>query len=191
MDQGQAAIWAAAIGIPGVMLSGVLSYRAGRRQVRDQGANEHLLWLRQQRQLLYVEFLHSVDLCLKVLERYSGEIVGVSDQLDAGRVDADTYDFAPLYLPGDVLQRIDEMSKSRDGLLMLGPDEVDERAQALFTAVLDYQSAHSNVLNALRTGPQPDEHPAWSALADADDTAVARRSDFIAAARAALTTPPK
>lgn len=37
-----------------VLLSGVLSYRAGRRQVRDQGVNEHLHWLRQQRQEYYV-----------------------------------------------------------------------------------------------------------------------------------------
>ncbi|MFD5481253.1 hypothetical protein [Streptomyces hawaiiensis] len=193
MDQGQAAIWAAAIGVPGVLLSGVLSYRAGRRQVRDQGANEHLQWLRQQRQERYVGFLQTVDLCLKALEIHSGDLVSLSDQLDSGDVDAAAYDFAPLYIPRDVLRSIEELAKSRDSLLMLGPDEVDDRAQALFTAVLNYWSAHGDALHTLQLGPLPlpDDEPAWTALADADDETVARRREFIAAARENLTTPPK
>ncbi|MFJ6082737.1 hypothetical protein ACIQI8_15165 [Streptomyces sp. NPDC092369] len=191
MDQGQAAIWAAAIGVPGVLLSGVLSYRAGRRQVRDQGANEHLQWLRQQRQERYVGFLQAVDLCLKALEAHSGDLVSLSDRLESGDVDAATYDFARLYIPRDVLLRVDDLGKSRDSLLMLGPEEVDERAEALFTSVLDYWSAHGEALRSLQSGPPPDGDPAWSALADADDATVARRREFIAAARENLTTPPK
>ncbi|NEC77148.1 hypothetical protein [Streptomyces rochei] len=190
MDQGQAAIWAAAIGVPGVLLSGVLSYRAGRRQVRDQGANEHLQWLRQQRQERYVGFLQAVDLCLKALEAHSGALVSLSDQLDAGEVDAATYDFAPLFMPRDVWLRVEELQKSRDGLLMLGPEDVDERALALFTALINFVSAHGDLVSALMHGPQPDDHPAWSVLADADDATMERRKDFIAAARANLTKPP-
>ncbi|GLW13637.1 hypothetical protein Stsp01_03800 [Streptomyces sp. NBRC 13847] len=187
MDQGQAAVWAAAIAIPGVLLSGVLSYRAGRRQVRDQGVNEHQHWLRQQRQEHYVQFLQAVDLCVKALEAYSGAVVSVSDRLDTGEIDASTYNFTPLFLPRDVLLHHEELGKSRDGLLMIGPETVDERAQAVFIAILNYWSAHCDVLSALQSGPQSDDHPAWSALADADDALVAKRGEFIAAARSVLT----
>ncbi|MFI9358134.1 hypothetical protein [Streptomyces lydicus] len=186
MDQGQAAVWAAAIGIPGVLLSGVLSYRAGRRQVRDQGANEHQHWLRQQRQEQYVQFLQAVDHCLKAVQAHSGAVVKLSDQLDAGEVDAAVHDFD---LPRDVLLSQGDLGKSRDGLLMLGPETVDERAQAVFLGVLDYWSAHGDVLTALRSGSQPDDHPAWSALAHAEDAVVQQREEFIAAARSVLTEP--
>jgi hypothetical protein len=139
----------------------------------------------------FVGFLQAVDLCVKALEAHSSALVSLSDQLDAGAVEAATYDFAPLYLPRDVLLRVEELERSRDSLLMLGPKEVDVRAEALFTAVVAYWSAHGDALTALRSGPQPEEHPAWSALADADDATVAQRREFIAAARANLTTPPK
>ena len=191
MDQGQAAVWAAAIGVPGVLLSGVLSYRAGRRQVRDQGANEHMQWLRQQRQQCYVQFLQAVDACMKALEAHSVAIVGLSDRLEAGDLDAATYDFDPLLFPAAVLSRIDELSKSRDGLLMLGPHEVDDQAEATFSAIVAYWAAHGDAVVAMMSGQQADGHPAWNALATTEDAAIAERKEFIAASRSVLTEPPK
>ncbi|MCX5326300.1 hypothetical protein [Streptomyces sp. NBC_00120] len=61
MDQGIAALWAAGLGIAGAISSGVLSFRAGRRQVQDQASAEHAHWLRQQRQEAYIAFLSVCD----------------------------------------------------------------------------------------------------------------------------------
>jgi hypothetical protein len=147
-------------------------------------------WLRQQRQQSYVQFLHEVDLCMKALEALSVALVGLSDRLDEGEVDADTYDFDPLQFPREVLERMDELGKSRDGLLMLGPAKADEHAQTLFSAIITYWGAHGDMVSALRSGPQPAEHPAWAALASTEDAALGRRREFIAAARSVLTDPP-
>lgn len=108
MDQGQAAVWAAAIGIPGVLLSGVLSYRAGRRQVRDQGVNEHLHWLRQQRQEYYVRFLQALHVCLDAVDAHTDAVVAGGRALESGDIDASSDDFQQLFSPRNVIDRLED-----------------------------------------------------------------------------------
>lgn len=104
MDQGQAAIRAAAIGVPGVLLSGVLSYRAGRRQVRDQGVNEHRHWLRQQRQEYYVRFLQVLHVTLRVITAHSDAVVEAGQALESEELDSRDDDFQQLFRPSGVMR---------------------------------------------------------------------------------------
>jgi hypothetical protein len=106
MDQGQAAKWGAAIGVPGVLVSGVLSYRAGRRQVRDQSVNEHLHWLRQQRQEYYVRFLQALQLCVKALDAHTKAVVAAGRALRAGELSADSEEYERYYSPSEVAEKL-------------------------------------------------------------------------------------
>ncbi|MGW6404142.1 hypothetical protein [Streptomyces sp. NPDC055134] len=72
MSDGTAAIIAAAIGaavgIPGAIGAGVIAYRAGRRQVADQGVVDHRHWRRQNRFDAYERFLAVTDEALQVMD---------------------------------------------------------------------------------------------------------------------------
>lgn len=65
VDGGIATVGAAVIGLVtgggSALLSGVLAYKAGRRQVQDQGLSAHRQWLCQQRQEAYVAYLSACD----------------------------------------------------------------------------------------------------------------------------------
>ncbi|MFI9781788.1 hypothetical protein ACIHCV_45700 [Streptomyces sp. NPDC051956] len=72
MSDGTAAIVAAGIGaavsIPGVIGAAVIAYRAGRRQVADQGVVDHRHWRRQIRFEAYEKFLAATDAGMQVLD---------------------------------------------------------------------------------------------------------------------------
>ncbi|MEU0763745.1 hypothetical protein ABZ351_29145 [Streptomyces microflavus] len=189
MDQGQAAVLAACIGIPGILFGGILSYRAGRRQVRDQGENEHLHWLRQQRQEHYVRFLQTIDLCLETLQNLSTDIVNLSDRIDAREIDAGAHELDSLYHPRDFLQNQSDLAKNRDALLMLGPDSVDTKAQLVVVAVTEFWLAHNGILNALISNDSESEAASWTRLADAEDAVMKVRKEFIEASRTVLISP--
>lgn len=63
-----AAAIGAAVGIPGAIGAGVIAYRAGRRQVADQGVVDHGHWRRQIRFEAYEKFLAATDAGLQVLD---------------------------------------------------------------------------------------------------------------------------
>lgn len=189
MDQGQAAVWAAAIGIPGVLLSGVLSYRAGRRQVRDQGVNEHLHWLRQQRQEHYVRFLQALHLCLMALDAHTKAVVATTRAVAAGELEFDSDEFQRLYSPAEVIEKVTILDEVREGIRMLGPDTVDERADAVLRAVTLRWGAHNYVLNARVSGAEQDIEGSWTYMADTSDETAETRRAFVQAARSVLTEP--
>ncbi|MFD0068173.1 hypothetical protein [Streptomyces sp. NPDC056690] len=96
MGDGTAAITAAAIGaavgIPGATGAGVIAYRAGRRQVADQGVVDHRHWRRQNRFDAYERFLAVTDEALQVMDdRVHGRpgnavVVGALEKLLAAQV---------------------------------------------------------------------------------------------------------
>lgn len=63
-----AAAIGAAVGIPGAIGAGVIAYRAGRRQVADQGVVDHRHWRRQIRFEAYERFLAATDAGMQVLD---------------------------------------------------------------------------------------------------------------------------
>ncbi|MFC8837592.1 hypothetical protein ACFT8V_31110 [Streptomyces griseoincarnatus] len=189
MDQGQAAVLAAAIGIPGVLLSGVLSYRAGRRQVRDQGVNEHLHWLRQQRQEHYVRFLQALQLCLKVLEEHTKPVVTATQAVREGSLEVDSDDFQRLYSPPEVIEKLDTLGDVREAIRMLGPEEIDKHADAVLRAVTLRWGSHNYLLNAHVTGEEENIEAAWENMADTSDATSETLRAFVQAARSVLTEP--
>ncbi|WP_093663271.1 hypothetical protein [Streptomyces radiopugnans] len=71
MDQGDAAVWAAGIAavaaVSGAAVGGLLTSRALRRQVRDQGDVEHQHWLRQERQKACTAVIDSYEAFSRVM----------------------------------------------------------------------------------------------------------------------------
>ncbi|MEU0677345.1 hypothetical protein ABZ330_31510 [Streptomyces sp. NPDC006172] len=189
MDQGQAAVLAAAIGIPGVLLSGVLSYRAGRRQVRDQGVNEHLHWLRQQRQEHYVRFLQALQLCLKVLEEHTKPVVEATQAVEEGSLEVDSDDYQRLYSPPEVIEKLETLGDMREAIRMLGPEEIDKQADAVLRAVTLRWGSHNYLLNAHVTREAQNIEAAWENMADTSDATSETLRAFVQAARSVLTEP--
>ncbi|MFE6401741.1 hypothetical protein [Streptomyces alboflavus] len=187
MDQGQAAVWAAAIGVPGILLSGVLSYRAGRRQVRDQGLNEHVHWLRQQRQEHYVRFLQALHLCLKALEGHTKAVVAATSAVEAGELEVTGEGFQSLYNPAEVIEKLTILNEAREGIRMLGPDEVDASADAVLNAVTLSWGAHNSLLNSCVTREEQDTDDAWTKMANTSDESAETLRAFVQTARAVLT----
>ncbi|MEU1849758.1 hypothetical protein ABZ499_10900 [Streptomyces sp. NPDC019990] len=176
------------------LLSGVLAYKAGRRQVQDQGLVAHNQWLCQQRQEAYVAYLAACDAFLEALDACF---------LALGTAEA-THDFSlyagaiecvdvQVYLTAQT--REGEMDHHLGRILMLGPAEVSERADALRADVLGARKD----LGHLTDGLLPDASPAvpeleplddwWSKVERSRDQVVASRSTFVAVAHAALTGP--
>lgn len=189
MDQGQAAIWAAAIAVPGVLLSGVLSYRAGRRQVRDQGVIEHLHWLRQQRQEHYVRFLQALHLCLKTLDAHTDVVVAATQAAEVGELDVGSDDYQRLYSPVEVIEQLETLDEIGEGIRMLGPDEVDERADGVLRALALRWGSHNHLLNARVSGAEQDLDNAWTSMADTSDGTAEALQAFVRVARSVLTEP--
>lgn len=87
------------------------------------------------------------------------------------------------------MRQLDELFEAREGIRMLGPKEVDDKADAVAVALTMYWIAHNAVLNAYVRG-EPDDDAAWTQMADATDRATESRNEFVAAARSVMTDNP-
>lgn len=195
MDGGIATVGAAAIGLVAgggsALLSGVLAYKAGRRQVQDQGKFAHRRWLCQQRQEAYVgylgacdAFIDAVDDCVLAL----GTAEATNDHsLYEGAiecVDVETYLIAQ--------RRESEIDHHLGRILMLGPAEVSKRADSLRAGVQAARKDLGHLTDALtpEASSPPELEPLddwWSKIERSKDQILARRSAFVAVAHASLT----
>lgn len=87
MDQGEAAVWAAAIaalaGVGGTTAGAWFTARTMRQQVRAQGAVEHSHWQRQARSDAYAAFLAEWHDASRAVDAALGEVIsyrGISDE---------------------------------------------------------------------------------------------------------------
>lgn len=75
MDQGNAAVIAAGLGIAGTLLGSlggaIVAARATRKQVRDQEGAEHRNWLRQERRASYAALLDACSKGMDILRRHA------------------------------------------------------------------------------------------------------------------------
>jgi hypothetical protein len=195
MDGGIATVGAAVIGLVtgggSALLSGVLAYKAGRRQVQDQGLSAHRQWLCQQRQEAYVAYLGACDAFIDALDACFlalGTAEATHDHsLYEGAIECVDVE---VYLTAQ--RREGEMDHQLGRILMLGPAEVSEQANTLRADVRAALRALGHLTDALIPGgsPPPELEPLddwWSTVERSKDQIVASRSAFVAVARATLT----
>ncbi len=107
--------------------------------------------------------------------------------MQSGEVTTGSDEFQRLYSPPEVIEKVNALDEVREIVRMVGPDGVDERAEAVLRAVTLYWGAHNYVLNARVSGAEQDQENAWTNMADTTDDVADTRRTFIEAARSALT----
>jgi hypothetical protein len=195
VDGGIATVLAAAIGLVagggGALLSGAIAYKAGRRQVHDQGLSTHRQWILQQRQEAYVGYLNSCHVLIKAVDDCT---------LALGTAEATNDDsiYAGALACVDVASyRAAEVSEGEtdyhlDRIFMLGPVEVCECARSLRTSMRSLVENLGCLTNGLiDAGPRPPEITPpddwWSAVERSRNRVLESRTTFVAAAQETLT----
>lgn len=175
MDQGDAAVWAAALGIAGTLagaLGGaVVQSRASRRQIRDQEAVDVRHRLRQERQAACAAVL---DRCAEVDATFPPIVVA------RARPDWDDQaDHQELWAPTNAALR--ELRRCVTTVAITGPDRMADLARAMVEEV-------TAMANAMRM-PAADLEQRVRVFGE-HRTALARVTrDFVEEARAVLTAP--
>ncbi|WP_336323238.1 hypothetical protein [Streptomyces lavendofoliae] len=140
MDQGLAAVLAAGVAATVTLGGAVIAYRAGRRQVRDQGSIEHAHWLRGQREQAYLNFLASCEKATAAgrLRRDLWERIEVENP------DAET--LAQLQaevqrVGRDFSEAVDQILEPLERIRMLGPDVVIAEAEYTLESVRQFEDS--------------------------------------------------
>ncbi len=182
MDQGVAAVVAAAVAGTVAVAGSFIGVWVGRRQVRDQAQVEHEQWLRGQRQEAFVDFLAIWDeaaaqLDERTLNEYQIEIL---DQEDG-------WDTANEAVAEQMHRDRIPVARAAERVVMLGPQPVALAATTMMDA-LEYL--------AVGIGAQyiPPEEGSGSGRYDtygeATKASSARRKEFVVEATKLLQTAP-
>ncbi|GAA1920853.1 hypothetical protein GCM10009837_52560 [Streptomyces durmitorensis] len=196
MDAGIATVGAAAIGLVAgggsALLSGVFAYKAGRKQVEDQGLATHRQWLLQQRQEAFVAYLGACDAFIDGLDACNlalGTAEATGDvSLYEGAIECVDVE---VYLTAERLEGATDHHLGK--ILMLGPGAVSQRADVLRVSVRAAREDLGHLTDALlpQASPRPELAGAddwWSRVQRARDQVAANRSAFVAVAHTALTS---
>ncbi|MFF8656608.1 hypothetical protein [Streptomyces huasconensis] len=136
-----------------------------------------------------MRFLQALHICLKALEVHTKAVVAATSAVEAGELEMDSDDFQRLYSPADVIEKLDALDEVREAIRMLGPDEVDNRADAVLRTVTLRWGAHNYVLNARVSGAEQDIEDSWTNMADTSDETAETLRAFVQAARSVLIEP--
>lgn len=192
MDGGVAAIGAAVIGLVAgsgsALLSGVIAYRAGRRQVQDQGLVEHRHWLRGQRQEAYMTYLSACDAMLNAVD----ECVFALATAEAMH-DMTIYEGAQESVDLEVFRAAEsclgKAGSPLDRILMLGPQCVEQQALVMREAMKRTIDSLNLLTNALVSEAAPRLDDGWGDVTDGQDQVRAARAVFVTRARTTLASP--
>lgn len=191
-----ATVGAAVIGLVAgggsALLSGVLAYKAGRRQVKDQGLVAHRQWLCQQRQEAYVAYLDACNAFVGALDECVLSLSTAEVTNDFSLYDG-AVECVDVAIYRSVEIRDGDVDHPLGRILMLGTKEVSEQATSLRLNVRATLHALAHLTNALiPDAPTPsDREPSsgdwWSEVESAKDRIFAGQSKFATLAHAALT----
>ncbi|TDC74790.1 hypothetical protein [Streptomyces hainanensis] len=195
MDGGIATVWAAAIGLVtgggSALLSGILAYKAGRRQIRDQGLSAHRQWLCQQRQEAYVAFLECCDAFVDALDACVLAL-GTAEATHDLSLYEDAIECVDVEVYLTAQKREGDMDHQLGRILMLSPAEVSDQASTVRASIVAARRDLGHLTDSLiPNGPLlPELEPlddGWSKVERSRDEVVASRSAFVAIAHATLT----
>ncbi|MFJ3672271.1 hypothetical protein ACIPSE_38025 [Streptomyces sp. NPDC090106] len=177
MDQGNAAVWASALGIAGTLLGALggafVQARSTRRQVADQEAADVRHRLRDERRAAYASFLDQRD----AVQSELGPIttVRMSPEWREG------IDRRELWAPANV--SLTALQRCATTVAITGPDDMANLAQAIYEAML--QEADSLRHPGLALDEVLRRYGAASGIVDS------LRDSFVAGAQKALAAPTR
>ncbi|MFF0216468.1 hypothetical protein [Streptomyces vinaceus] len=175
MDQGIAAVLSAGVAAMVTFGGAVIAYKAGRRQVRDQGSIEHAQWLRGQREQAYLTFLASCERAAAAgrLRR------DVWERIEVDNPDAETLQDLrgeAQRVGRDFSEAVDQILEPLERIRMLGPDVVIAEAEYTLEAVRQFEDS----MRPRGSGGDP---------FNAEGDLRVQRATFAAVARQVLTHP--
>lgn len=177
MDQGDAAVWAAALGIAGTLagaLGGALvQSRVIRRQVRDQEAVDVRHRLREERQAAFAAVL---DRCSETEATFGPIIVA---RVQPGWDDDASHQ--ELWAPANAA--LDALQRAVTAVAITGPDSMADLASAIHEAV----RAEANAMRL----PAADFAQRARMFGEHSTALEQARRDFIQEARAVLAAPAR
>lgn len=175
MDQGDAAVWAAGLGIAGTLAGALggafVQARAGRKQVLDQETVDVRHRLRDERRIAFAAVLDRCD-----------EVTAALNPIIAARVQPDWRDegdHRQLWAPANEALRA--LQRAETSVRITGPDEMADMALAIYTASLTQANALRDPSLAF------DERTSQYAAASTHLSGTIQR--FVNAARRVLAAP--
>ncbi|MFJ1708745.1 hypothetical protein [Kitasatospora sp. NPDC088346] len=182
MDQGVAAVVAAAVAGIVAVTGSFVGVWVGRRQVQDQAKVEHGQWLRGQRQEAFVDFLAVWDatvgqLAGRMLNLYEIEQLDNEDGWDAaGELNAEELHHERL-----------PVARAGERVVMLGPESVAVAAAGMLDAI---DALAAGVGAQFRDPSGRPGHGTTDGYHLASNSVAARRKEFVELAATLLQTAP-
>ncbi|QNE27608.1 hypothetical protein [Streptomyces sp. INR7] len=185
MDGQWATVLAAGIAASVTLAGAAIAYRAGRRQVRDQGEIAHSQWLRTQREQAYVEYVTACEIAndaiYKCSLRFDEVLADVSSPQFAGNRAEAVFHIGI----DEAYNLVDASQNPLNRIIMLGPDNVAAQAEQLRRALADCASGtHGLVVRLSRENPPQRE---IDLVGDRMNEVFLARTEFTKMARQVLT----
>ncbi|MGY3845079.1 hypothetical protein ACWV2X_07520 [Streptomyces hydrogenans] len=185
MDGQSATILAAGIAASVTLAGAVIAYRAGRRQVRDQGDIAHSQWLRTQREQAYVEYLSGCEAATDAVYKCCLKFDEALIQISSPDFNGNRAEVAASIGIDEAYNLVDDTQKNLNRIIMLGPDLVAEQAERLRSALWEYAGDNQRIVVKLsREIPSQREVDLAS---DKMDNVFQARTQFAKLARNVLT----
>ncbi|MEU8679107.1 hypothetical protein [Streptomyces sp. NPDC048560] len=150
MDGQLATILAAGIAASVTLAGAVIAYRAGRRQVRDQGEIAHSQWLRTQREQAYVEYLTTCEVANDAIYKCSIKFDEVLAQISSPDFAGNRSEAASSIEIDQAHNLVDAVQHPLNRIIMLGPHSVAEQAEKVKWKLWGYADATESIVRRLR-----------------------------------------
>ncbi|MEU6979616.1 hypothetical protein [Streptomyces sp. NPDC046371] len=185
MDQGVAAVVAAAVAGTVAVAGSFIGVWVGRRTVRDQAQVEHDQWLRGKRQEAYLALTDAWD---DAIPKWEARVLDPDDP-DDPRINRlnreDAWDEAGMQAAQRMEADRAPVRRAVEGVQLLGPDPVERAAAAMLDTLEELSVGIAAQYVAPEEGHEPLEHY-WQARGEVER----RREAFLAAARDAVRRTP-
>ncbi|MFD9629320.1 hypothetical protein [Streptomyces violascens] len=185
MDEQVATIFAAGIAASVTLVGAAIAYRAGRRQVRDQGDIAHSHWLRTQREQAYVEYLSACETANDAIYKCSMKFDEALIAISAPEFSGNRAEVILAIGADEAYELADATQKYLNRIIMLGPDSVAAQAEELRSALWNYANGTHGLI--FRLSQEIPSQPEIDRESDKMDKVFRARTDFAKCARLVLT----
>ncbi|MFD5227021.1 hypothetical protein ACFWJ5_00480 [Streptomyces qaidamensis] len=185
MDGQWATIYAAGIAAIVTLAGAVIAYRAGSRQVRDQGDIAHSHWLRTQREQAYVEYLSACEMAADAIYKCSLRLDEVIISISNPQFSGNRAEEAASIGIDEAYELVDSSQSALNRIIMLGPDVLAEQAEKVKRALWSYAGDTQRIVVKLAR-ENPSQREVDLANDKMNDVYVARE-EFTKLARQVLT----
>ncbi|MGW6951124.1 hypothetical protein [Streptomyces xanthophaeus] len=131
------------------LVGAVIAYRAGRRQVKDQGEISHLHWLRMQREQAYIDYLGACERANDAIYKCSLMLDQAITRLGSPRPALSREEESAAIGVDEAFDLVDAAQQPLNRIIMLGPDSVADEAEKVKEALWHYAMDTRQVVRKL------------------------------------------